>query len=122
LANFRAEQMLAPCVTKWPTNSGKVLLRPSFIRLKRSRLGFSKNKSTCGNPDAFDQALVDFAVRTFSWIDVLFNNAAMAYFNWLEDMLSVQLPQASMPELMCGWGCHMGFPEASEDWRQQHRR
>jgi hypothetical protein len=27
----------------------------------------------------------------------------------------VQSPQASMPELMCGWGCHMGFPEASED-------
>ena len=24
------------------------------------------------------------------------------------------LPQASMPGLMCGWGCHMGFPEASE--------
>src|SRR5258706_13634058 len=29
------------------------------------------------------QALVDFAVRTFGRIDVLFNNAAMAYFNWL---------------------------------------
>ena len=29
------------------------------------------------------------------------------------DMLSVQLPQASMPDLMCGWGCHMGLPEAS---------
>lgn len=32
------------------------------------------------------QALVDFAVRTFNRIDVLFNNAAMAYFNWLEDI------------------------------------
>jgi NAD(P)-dependent dehydrogenase (short-subunit alcohol dehydrogenase family) len=31
-------------------------------------------------------ALVDFAVRTFGRIDVLFNNAAMAYFNWLEDI------------------------------------
>jgi len=30
-------------------------------------------------------------------------------------MWSVRLPQASMPELMCGWGCHMGFPRASED-------
>ena len=30
------------------------------------------------------QALVDFAVRTHGRIDVLFNNAAMAYFNWLE--------------------------------------
>ena len=32
------------------------------------------------------QVLVDFAVRTFGRIDVLFNNAAMAYFNWLEDI------------------------------------
>jgi NAD(P)-dependent dehydrogenase (short-subunit alcohol dehydrogenase family) len=31
-------------------------------------------------------ALVDLAVRTFGRIDVLFNNAAMAYFNWLEDI------------------------------------
>src|SRR6266568_141826 len=32
------------------------------------------------------QALVDFAARSFGRIDVLFNNAAMAYFNWLEDI------------------------------------
>jgi NAD(P)-dependent dehydrogenase (short-subunit alcohol dehydrogenase family) len=32
------------------------------------------------------QALVDFAVRTYGRIDVLFNNAAMAYFNRLEDI------------------------------------
>jgi NAD(P)-dependent dehydrogenase (short-subunit alcohol dehydrogenase family) len=32
------------------------------------------------------KALVDLAVRTFSRIDVLFNNAAMAYFNWIEDI------------------------------------
>jgi NAD(P)-dependent dehydrogenase (short-subunit alcohol dehydrogenase family) len=32
------------------------------------------------------QALVDFAVRTHGRIDVLFNNAAMAYFNWIEDI------------------------------------
>src|ERR1700758_4868300 len=32
------------------------------------------------------QALVDFALRAFGRIDVLFNNAAMAYFNWLEDI------------------------------------
>ncbi len=30
--------------------------------------------------------LVDFAVSKFGRIDVLFNNAAMAYFNWLEDI------------------------------------
>jgi NAD(P)-dependent dehydrogenase (short-subunit alcohol dehydrogenase family) len=32
------------------------------------------------------QALVDFAVGTFGRIDVLFNNAAMAYFNWIESI------------------------------------
>src|SRR5260221_2504011 len=32
------------------------------------------------------QGLVDFAVREYGRIDVLFNNAAMAYFNWLEDI------------------------------------
>jgi NAD(P)-dependent dehydrogenase (short-subunit alcohol dehydrogenase family) len=32
------------------------------------------------------QAVVDHAVRTFGRIDVVFNNAAMAHFNWLEDI------------------------------------
>jgi NAD(P)-dependent dehydrogenase (short-subunit alcohol dehydrogenase family) len=32
------------------------------------------------------QSLVDLAVRSFGRSDVLFNNAAMAYFNWLEDI------------------------------------
>jgi NAD(P)-dependent dehydrogenase (short-subunit alcohol dehydrogenase family) len=32
------------------------------------------------------QALVDFALQTYGRIDVVFNNAAMAYFNWLEDI------------------------------------
>src|SRR6202158_849348 len=32
------------------------------------------------------QALVELAVKTYGRIDVLFNNAAMAYFNWLEDI------------------------------------
>jgi NAD(P)-dependent dehydrogenase (short-subunit alcohol dehydrogenase family) len=32
------------------------------------------------------QRLVDFGVRTFGRLDVLFNNAAMAHFNWLEDI------------------------------------
>jgi NAD(P)-dependent dehydrogenase (short-subunit alcohol dehydrogenase family) len=32
------------------------------------------------------RALVDFAIKTYGRIDVLFNNAAMAHFNWLEDI------------------------------------
>jgi len=38
-----------------------------------------------GNPDDC-RALVAFAHKTYGRIDVLFNNAAMAYFNWLEDI------------------------------------
>lgn len=30
--------------------------------------------------------LVDLAIQTYGRIDVVFNNAAMAYFNWLEDI------------------------------------
>ncbi|TDG26544.1 SDR family oxidoreductase [Paraburkholderia silviterrae] len=32
------------------------------------------------------RALVDFAIERFGRIDVLYNNAAMAYFNWIEDI------------------------------------
>src|ERR1700726_3035584 len=32
------------------------------------------------------QALADLALREYGRINVLFNNAAMAYFNWLEDI------------------------------------
>src|SRR5258708_40284545 len=59
------------------------------------------------------QALVDFAVRAYGRIDVLFNNAAMAYFNCLEDITDQQcnphlpsqhhlllfLPPAPLPHL-----------------------
>ena len=32
------------------------------------------------------RALVDLTIHSFGKVDVLFNNAAMAYFNWLEDI------------------------------------
>src|SRR5579864_7909063 len=32
------------------------------------------------------RALVDLATERFGRIDVLYNNAAMAYFNWIEDI------------------------------------
>jgi len=38
-----------------------------------------------GNPDDC-RALVEFALKTYDRIDVLFNNAAMAYFNLIEDI------------------------------------
>src|SRR5258707_6532641 len=59
------------------------------------------------------QTLVDFAVRAYGRIDVLFNNAPMAYFNWLEDITDEEgsrdlreeidlvffLPRAAGPDL-----------------------
>lgn len=49
--------------------------------------GTMVSRQPCDLTKAADcQALVDFAVRSFGRIDVLFNNAAMAYFNWLEDI------------------------------------
>jgi NAD(P)-dependent dehydrogenase (short-subunit alcohol dehydrogenase family) len=32
------------------------------------------------------QALVDFAIKEFGHIDILYNNAARAYFNWIEEI------------------------------------
>jgi NAD(P)-dependent dehydrogenase (short-subunit alcohol dehydrogenase family) len=41
----------------------------------------------CNLTDPSDcRALVDFAISSYGRIDVLFNNAAMTYFNWLEDI------------------------------------
>jgi NAD(P)-dependent dehydrogenase (short-subunit alcohol dehydrogenase family) len=57
------------------------------VQQVRQEGGTMESLQPCRLSNAADcQALVDFAVRTFSRIDVLFNNAAMAYFNWLEDI------------------------------------
>jgi len=45
------------------------------------------------------QALVEFAVRTYGRIDVLFNNAAMAHFNWLEDITDEEWDQNRRDEV-----------------------
>src|ERR1700741_4692087 len=45
------------------------------------------------------QALVDLAVRTFGRIDVLYNNAAMAYFNWLEDITDEEWDRSRRSEV-----------------------
>lgn len=62
--------------------------------------------------------LVDLAIERFGRIDVLFNNAAMAYFNWIEDIsdeewqrnfneevsLVFQLTRAAWPHLKASHG------------------
>jgi NAD(P)-dependent dehydrogenase (short-subunit alcohol dehydrogenase family) len=53
----------------------------------RAAGGVMETLSPCNLTEARDcQALVDFAVDRFGAIDILYNNAAMAYFNWIEDM------------------------------------
>jgi NAD(P)-dependent dehydrogenase (short-subunit alcohol dehydrogenase family) len=53
---------------------------------RASAVAFAREGASVFGCDLNVDALVDFAVRTFGRIDVLFNNAAMAYFNWLEDI------------------------------------
>jgi NAD(P)-dependent dehydrogenase (short-subunit alcohol dehydrogenase family) len=57
------------------------------VQLVRSRGGTMVSLEPCLLSKPADcRELVDLALRTFSRIDVLFNNAAMAYFNWIEDI------------------------------------
>jgi NAD(P)-dependent dehydrogenase (short-subunit alcohol dehydrogenase family) len=57
------------------------------VQAVRREGGTMESLQPCRLSDAAEcKALVDFAVHTFGRIDVLFNNAAMAYFNWLEDI------------------------------------
>ncbi len=45
------------------------------------------------------QALVELALRTFGRVDVLFNLAAMSYFNWLEDISDEEWDRARRDEV-----------------------
>lgn len=57
------------------------------VEMVRGQGGTMVSLQPCQLTDPADcRALVDFAVRAFGRIDVLFNNAARAYFNWLEDI------------------------------------
>jgi len=57
------------------------------LRAVRSAGGTMVSMQPCDLSKPSDcQALIDLALRTFGRVDVLFNNAAMAYFNWLEDI------------------------------------
>jgi NAD(P)-dependent dehydrogenase (short-subunit alcohol dehydrogenase family) len=57
------------------------------VQMVRREGGTMESLQPCRLSNAAEcQTLIDFAVRRFGRIDVLFNNAAMAYFNWLEDI------------------------------------
>jgi len=60
------------------------------MRLVKAAQGTMASLQPCDLTDAKQcQALVDFAVSAYGKIDVLFNNAAMAYFGWID-----QIPDA----------------------------
>jgi len=57
------------------------------VAMVRREGGTMESLQPCRLSESADcRALVDFAVRSFGRIDVLFNNAALASFNWLEDI------------------------------------
>jgi NAD(P)-dependent dehydrogenase (short-subunit alcohol dehydrogenase family) len=57
------------------------------VELVRGAGGSMVSRQPCRLSEPAEcQALVDFAVSTFGRVDVLFNAAAMSYFNWLEDI------------------------------------
>ena len=59
----------------------------STTEMVRARGGTMISLQPCHLTEPEDcRALVDLALRTYGRIDVLFNNAAMAYFNWIEDI------------------------------------
>ena len=57
------------------------------VDLVRAAGGTMVSLQPCPLANSSDcRALVDFAVRTFGRIDIVFNNAARAYFNWIDDI------------------------------------
>ena len=65
-------------------------------------------------------ALGDFAVRTFGRIDVLLNNAAMAYFNWIEDITDEEWDRDRWEEVdLVFSGQRWPRRDPSDRWRDQ---
>jgi NAD(P)-dependent dehydrogenase (short-subunit alcohol dehydrogenase family) len=65
-------------------NTEAALATVEMVRNKNGTM-ISLHPCHLSNP-ADCRELVSLAVHTYGRIDVLFNNAAMAYFNWLEDI------------------------------------
>jgi NAD(P)-dependent dehydrogenase (short-subunit alcohol dehydrogenase family) len=66
----------------------------------RSAGGAMVSKHPCHLDDPADcQALVELAIRTYGRVDVLFNLAATAYFNWLADITDEEWDRARWGEV-----------------------
>src|SRR5262245_20948681 len=72
----------------------------STVELVRGMGGGMVSMHPCHLTDPADcQALIDLALSTFGRIDVLFNLAAMQYFNWLEDITDEEWDHARRDEV-----------------------
>ena len=70
------------------------------VEMVRSAGGKMVSMQPCHLDDPPDcQALVELALNTFGRIDVLFNLAAMSYFNWLEDITDEEWARARRDEV-----------------------
>src|SRR3981081_3579453 len=59
----------------------------STVAMVRAAGGEMVSRQPCRLDDPADcQALIELALGTYGRVDVLFNLAAMSYFNWLEDI------------------------------------
>jgi NAD(P)-dependent dehydrogenase (short-subunit alcohol dehydrogenase family) len=72
----------------------------AIVKAVRSAGGTMVSLHPCNltNP-AKCQALVDLAIQTYGRIDVLFNNAAMGYFNWIEDISNEEWDNSRREEI-----------------------
>jgi NAD(P)-dependent dehydrogenase (short-subunit alcohol dehydrogenase family) len=72
----------------------------STVDMVRSEGGTMVSMQPCRLSEPADcQALVELAVSTFARIDVLFNAAAMSYFNWIEDITDDEWDRARRDEV-----------------------
>jgi NAD(P)-dependent dehydrogenase (short-subunit alcohol dehydrogenase family) len=72
----------------------------STVEMVRGQGGTMVSWQLCRLTDPADcQALIDLALSTFGRVDVLFNLAAMSYFNWLEDITDEEWDRARRDEV-----------------------
>jgi NAD(P)-dependent dehydrogenase (short-subunit alcohol dehydrogenase family) len=79
-----------------------VTIEPAAVTVEmvRGAGGEMVSKQPCHLDDPADcQALVDLAVGTYGRVDVLFNVAAVSYFNWLEDITDEEWDRARWGEV-----------------------
>jgi len=67
------------------------------------------------------QAVVDLAIKTFGRIDVLYNNAAKAYFNWIEDVSDEEWARDHQPRSTTSSSISRGRRGLTLKKRRDHR-